>query len=67
MPAPLSVERMKEIARVVASSPTMDGAAATLGYKNGRSLTVAIVKRPVLRTLVKRARKDAGRPTWERH
>lgn len=67
MPAPLTEARMKEIARVVATSPTMDGAAVALGYKNGRSLTVAIVKRPVLRTLVKRARRDAGRPTWERH
>jgi ribosomal protein L15E len=40
MPAPLSEARMKEIARVVATSPTMAGAATTLGYKNERSLRV---------------------------
>ena len=64
MPAPLTRERMEEIARVVASSPTMDGAALALGYKNGRSLTALIVSRPVLRNAVRKSRKAAGRATW---
>lgn len=64
MPAPLSEARMKEIARVVATSPTMDGAATTLGYANGRSLTALITKRPDLRLKVKKARQAAGRPLW---
>jgi len=64
MPAPLTEQRMKEIARVVATSPTMDGAATTLGYANGRSLTATIVQRDDLRRLVRAARKEAGRPTF---
>ena len=64
MPAPLSEARMKEIARVVATSPTMAGAAITLGYKNGDSLRATIRQRSDLREHVRAARKSAGRPTW---
>ena len=57
MPAPLTRERMEEIARVVASSPTMDGAALALGYKNERSLRVI-----ASRCKIPLPRRRAGRP-----
>lgn len=66
MPAPLSAERMKEIARVVATSPTMDGAAVALGYKNRNVLSVTIATNADLRDLVLKARIKARRPTWAR-
>jgi hypothetical protein len=56
---------MEEIARVVASSPTMDGAAVTLGYKNANTLSVLIAMRHDLKETVRRARQKAGRPTYE--
>lgn len=64
MPAPLTEQRMKEIARVVATSPTMDGAATTLGYKDGGSLSRSIMAKPLLRQAVREARVRAGRKTW---
>lgn len=66
MPAPLSEARMKEIARVVAASPTMDVAAAALGYKSRNVLSVRIANNGVLREMVRKARTKAKRPTWER-
>lgn len=66
MPAPLSEARMREIARVVATSPTMDGAAVALGYANGRSLSVSIAVVPGLRDEVFKARKRAGRKSYRR-
>ena len=68
MPAPLSEARMKEIARVVATSPTMDGAAVALGYASGRSLSVSIAVNLRLREAVRQARVRRGLPTrqWRR-
>lgn len=66
MPAALTEARKKEIARVVASSPTMAGAAVALGYKNKNSLAVTIACNLSLREEVRKARVRAGRPTFEK-
>jgi len=67
MPAPLTEARMREIARVVATSPTMDGAALALGYKNANTLANVVAKNAALRQAVRESRVAAGRPTWGVH
>lgn len=57
MPAPLTEQRMKEIARVVASSPTMAGAAVTLGYSSRESLASVISRTAPLKRAVRDARR----------
>lgn len=62
MPAPLSEARMREIARVVATSPTMAHAAVVLGYPTCATFRSCVSQNKPLRALIAAERIRRGRP-----